>query len=49
MYNVFMWNWSKSTLCDDVVFIAPCIINIINNDIWWLAIKEQTSFSTHIQ
>ncbi len=34
MYNVFMWNWSKSTLCDDVVFIAPCIItNAINNDI----------------
>jgi len=25
MYNAFMWNWSKSVLCDNVIFIVSYI------------------------
>jgi hypothetical protein len=25
MYDAFMWNWLKFTLCDDALFITICI------------------------
>jgi len=25
MYDVFMWNWSKPLMCNDVLLISSCI------------------------
>jgi hypothetical protein len=25
IYDAFMWNWAKLSLCDDVILIASCI------------------------
>jgi hypothetical protein len=32
-YDAFMWNWCKSTLSDDALFIASCINNALSNEI----------------
>jgi hypothetical protein len=41
MHDAFMWNWSKSTLCDDALFIASCINNALTNEIRWLMLEEK--------
>jgi len=33
IYNMFMWNWAKLTLCDDMLFIASCIYDALTNEI----------------
>jgi hypothetical protein len=33
MYDVFMWKWSFFALCDDVLFIAPCINHALSDEI----------------
>jgi hypothetical protein len=33
MYDAFVWNWSKNVVCEDVIFIAYCIINAIGDEI----------------
>jgi len=34
-YDAFMWNWSKSAINDDTIFIASCINSAITNKIRW--------------
>ncbi len=33
MYDAFVWNWSKSAICDDVIFTSSCIIDAIGDEI----------------
>jgi hypothetical protein len=35
IYNMFMWNWAKLTLCDDMLFIASCINNALTDENHW--------------
>jgi hypothetical protein len=35
IYNVFMWNWAKSSLCNHVLFITSCINNGLIDGIHW--------------
>ncbi len=46
-YDPFIWNWSKSTLCDDTSFITSCINNAFGNEIQWPTIEERVSLGTH--
>ncbi len=40
MYDTFMWNWFKITLCDDVIFIASSTNEAIRDDIQWSIAQE---------
>jgi hypothetical protein len=40
MYDTFMWNWFKITLCDDVIFIASYINEAIRDEIQWPIAEE---------
>jgi hypothetical protein len=33
MYVAFMWNWPKYALCDDVIFIASCMNDALEDEI----------------
>jgi hypothetical protein len=39
-YDAFLWNWSKSAITDDGIFIASCINSAIINEIQWPIIKK---------
>jgi len=41
MYDAFVWNWSKNVVCDDVIFIAYHINDVIGDEIWCLITQEQ--------
>ncbi len=34
-YGSFMWNWAKSLVCDDVLFISSCIYFALVDEIRW--------------
>jgi hypothetical protein len=40
IYDAFMWNWSKSTLCDDALFITSCINHALEDEIQWITLEE---------
>jgi hypothetical protein len=40
MFDAFMWNWNKSNVCDDAIFIASCISEALSNEIQWPIIEE---------
>jgi len=48
MYDAFVWNWSKSDVCDDAIFIASCIDDVIGNEIWWPTTHEQVVLGTNL-
>jgi hypothetical protein len=48
-HDTFMWNYSKSTFCDDALFIASCINNALGNEIQWPTVEEKVSLVTHLQ
>jgi len=39
-YDAFLWNWSKSAINDDGIFIASCINSTIVDEIRWPTIEE---------
>ncbi len=43
-----MWNWNKFTICDDMVFIASCINEVVGDEVQWLSQKEQVIFVQHM-
>ncbi len=47
-YDYFMWNWSKSFMCDDVLFISSYINASIANKIHWPTTQERTTLGTHL-
>ncbi len=48
MYDAFVYNWSKSVVCDDVIFIASCINDAIGDKIWWPTTQEQVVLNTNL-
>jgi hypothetical protein len=48
-YDTFMWNWSKSALCDDALFIASWINNAHGNEIQWPTVEERVFLGTHLR
>ncbi len=39
-YDVFTWNWSKSAINDDNIFIASCINYVIIDNIQWPIVEQ---------
>jgi hypothetical protein len=48
MHDGFMWNWFKSTLCDDALFIASCINDALTNEIQWLTLEERVALGLQL-
>ncbi len=48
MYDTFVYNWSKSVVCDDVIFIASYIKDAIGDEIWWPTTQEQIVLNTNL-
>ena len=47
-YDAFKWNWSCSTLNDDVLFISSCIDHALANDMVLTDVAERACLSTLI-
>jgi hypothetical protein len=45
-YDAFLWNWSKSAINDDGIFIAFCINSTITDEIRWPIIEERWVLAT---
>jgi hypothetical protein len=48
IYDAFMWNWAKSSLCDDVIFIASCINHALANEIRWPSSFERVALGNQL-
>jgi len=48
IYDAFMWNWAKSSLCDDVIFIASCINHALVNEICWPSFFERVVLGSQL-
>jgi hypothetical protein len=48
MYNTFLWNWSKSVICDNTILFMLCTSEVIGDKIRWLIAKEQATLGLHI-
>jgi hypothetical protein len=35
MYDEFLWNSLPNAICDDDIFIAICINDVIGDETWW--------------
>jgi len=47
-YDVFLWNWNKSAICDNAIFIAFYLNETIGDEMWWLTIEEWATHGIHI-
>jgi hypothetical protein len=43
-----MWNWSKSALCDDALFITSCINHALLEEIQWPALEKRIRLRTNL-
>jgi hypothetical protein len=41
MYDAFMRNWFKFTLCDDAFFIASCIKHALVDEMYYFTLKDK--------
>jgi hypothetical protein len=48
IYDAFMWNWAKSSLCDDVIFIASCINHALANEIHWPSSSQRVALGSQL-
>jgi hypothetical protein len=48
IYDAFMWNWAKSSLCDDVIFITSCINHALAYEIHWPSSFERVTFGNQL-
>ncbi len=48
IYDAFMWNWAKSSLCDDVIFITSCINHTLANEIHWPSSFERVALGSQL-
>jgi hypothetical protein len=49
MYDTFMWNWLRFSLCGDAIFIASCINYAFVYEIWGLMPKEKIVLGMQLQ
>lgn len=43
-----LWNWSRSIVCNDAIFMASCVNEAIAHEIWWPSIEERRAMAAHI-
>lgn len=43
-----LWNWSRSVVCDDAIFVALCVNEAIAHEIKWPTIEERRALAAHI-
>jgi hypothetical protein len=46
IYDAFMWNLAKSSLCDDVIFIASCLNHALVDEIHWPSSFERVALGS---
>jgi hypothetical protein len=49
MMEAFYWNWARSSISDDAIFIASCINNSIPDEIRWPTHAEREKLMRCIQ
>jgi len=48
IYDAFMWNWAKSSLCDDAISIASCINHALVDEIYWPSSFERVTLGNQL-
>lgn len=43
-----VWNWSRSVVCEDTIFVASCVNEVIANEIRWPSTQERRALADHI-
>jgi hypothetical protein len=41
LFDTYLWNYSKSAVCDDTIFIASCINEALRDEIKWPSEEER--------
>ena len=39
--DAFQWNWARSSVCDDAIFVARCILQACGHEIRWPGPSER--------
>jgi hypothetical protein len=47
-HDAFQWNWARSSICDDSIFIAKCIVETCANEIRWPSSVEREKLGRSI-
>jgi hypothetical protein len=47
-FNAYNWNWSKSSACDDTVFVASCINEALKHELTWPSPNERRTLSQNL-
>jgi hypothetical protein len=47
-YDSFMWNWAKSSMCDEVLFISSCINFALMDEIHWPTTQEKATLRSYL-
>jgi hypothetical protein len=48
IYDAFMSNWAKSSLCDGVIFITSCINHTLANEVCWPSSFERVALGRQL-
>lgn len=43
-----LWNWSRSAIYDDAIFVASCVNAALRDEIRWPSATERTALAQHI-
>jgi hypothetical protein len=46
-FDVFGWNWSKSSACDDALFVASCINEALASELIWPNPEKRIDITMH--
>lgn len=47
-FDAMLWNWSRSSLCDDAIFVASYVNKAIGDEIRWPTLEERHALAAHI-
>jgi hypothetical protein len=48
-FDAFNWNWSKSSACDDAIFVASCINSALKHELRWPDANERRILAETLQ
>ncbi len=48
IYDAFLWNWAKSSLCDDAISITSCINHALVDEIYWPSSFERVALGNQL-
>ena len=46
--DIFMWNWSKSCINDDIIFLSSCINEALRDEIKWSSVDERIEAASYV-